>query len=93
MTKTHKSLLVRVSDVAENYGAILLAGLLVVGCALLYGHFYDNEAVFRLALWGGLLFVFGPPAVLMSSYLIASLLGRIRPGRRAGRASDETGES
>jgi len=61
-------LLARVSDAAEHYGAILGVGLTLLAGVMLYGYFSGNHDILMWAFWGTLAFVFGPPAIFMSSF-------------------------
>jgi hypothetical protein len=83
-------LLARVSDAAEHYGAILGVGLTLLAGVMLYGYFSGNHDILMWAFWGTLAFVFGPPAIFMSSFLLAKLIGRLKSGHKPAKEIDET---
>lgn len=75
--KLTDKLLRAVHIIGEHYWAVLLTGVAIGVSAMTYGYFFNQHDVLRWAIYATLVFVFGPPAVLMSSFLIASLFSKI----------------
>lgn len=82
-------LLAKVSDAAEYYGTILGIGLTLLSGAILYGYFSGNHDFMMGAIWVTLAFVFGPPAIFMSSFLLASLIRRLKSRQKPLQDSEE----
>lgn len=82
-------LLITISDVGENYGVVLMTGLMLIGSTMLYGYIFNHHELVIWSIYAALAFVFTPPAVLMSSYIISRLSGSTKLGNKIARRADD----
>jgi len=73
-----KGLLVLIEMVGEHYWSVLLAGLVIFSGSATYGYFFEQNTFLMLGIYGAITFVFAPPAILMSSFLLSKLFDLIR---------------
>lgn len=73
----NRSLLVTIETVGERYGMFLASGLFIIGILILVGYF-TSDTLYEYAIIAALIFVFGPPAVLMMSFIVTSIYYKLK---------------
>jgi hypothetical protein len=73
-----KTILVLIEMAGEHYWTVLTIGLAIITSIITYGYFFNQQTVLMAGIYAALAFVFGPPAILMASFLFSSLLDKLR---------------
>jgi uncharacterized membrane protein YecN with MAPEG domain len=73
-----KTILVLIEMVGEHYWTVLIVGLAIITSIITYGYFLNQQTILMAGIYAALAFVFGPPAILMVSFLFSSLLDKLR---------------